>query len=62
MSGESQDVDAFSISGREERGFFHPPVGLVLRVIRKAEREKAEDVLFMPHWPGSGVICWWRRE
>ena len=53
-SGESQGVDAFSVSWRKGRGFFHPPVGLLLRVIRKAEREKAEGVLVAPDWPGSG--------
>ena len=39
---------------RKGRGFFHPPVGLLSKVIRKAEREKAEDVLVAPDWPGSG--------
>ena len=47
-SGEYQGVDAFSVSWRKGRGFFHPPVGLVSRVIREAEREKAEGVLVTP--------------
>ena len=29
-------------------------MGLLSRVIRKAEREKAEGVLIAPDWPGSG--------
>ena len=53
-SGESQGVDAFSVSWRKGRGFFHPPVGLLSRVVRKAEKEKAEGVLVAPDWPGSG--------
>ena len=39
ISRESEGVDAFSVLWRMGRGFFHPPVGLVARVIRKAERE-----------------------
>ena len=53
-SGESQGVDAFSVSWRKGRGFFHPPVGLLSKVVRKAEREKAKGVLVAPDWPGSG--------
>ena len=55
-SGECQGVDAFSVSWRKGRGFFHPPVGLLSRVIRKVEREKAEGVLVGPDWPGSGQM------
>ena len=42
VSGDSQGVDAFSVSWRMGRGFFHPPVGLVSRGIGKAGRERAE--------------------
>ena len=31
-------------------------MGLLSRVIRKAEREKAEGVLVTPDWPGSGCM------
>ena len=44
-SGESQGLDAFSVLWKKGKGFFHPPVGLLSRVVRKAEREKAEGVL-----------------
>ena len=54
--GESQGVDAFSVSWRRGKGFFHPPVGLVSRVVRKAERERAEGLLVVPDWPGSGFM------
>ena len=56
-SGESQGLDAFSVSWRVGRDYFHPPVCLVSRVIRKAERERAEGVLVMPDWSGSGFMC-----
>ena len=55
-SGEYQGVYSFSVSWRKEREFFHPPVGLLSRVIRKAERERAEGVLVAPDWPGSGQM------
>ena len=48
VSGESQGVDAFSVLWKKGRGFFHPPVGLLSRVMRKAERERAESVLVAP--------------
>ena len=56
-SGESQGVDAFSVYWWKGRGFFHPLVGLLSRVVRKAERERAEDVLVAPYWPGSGQMA-----
>ena len=37
--------------------YFHPPVGLVWKVIRKAEREKVEGVLIVPDWPGSVLLA-----
>ena len=55
--GESQGVDAFSVSWKKGRGFFHPPVGLLSRVVRKAERERARGVLVAPNWPGSGRLA-----
>ena len=55
--GDSRGLDAFSISWRTGVGFFHPPVGLIWRVIRKAERERAQGVLVVPDWPGSGFMA-----
>ena len=57
VSGESQGVDAFSILWKKGRGFFHPPVGLLSKVVCKAEREKAEGVLVAPDWPGSSRLA-----
>ena len=54
--GEAEGCDAFSVSWREGNGFFHPPVGIIWRVIRKAERERAQGVLIVPDWPGSGFL------
>ena len=49
-------MDAFSVSWKKGREFFHPPVGLLSRVVRKAERERARGVLVAPDWPGSGRL------
>ena len=57
VSGESQGVDAFSVSWKKGRGFCHPPVGLLSRVVCKAERERAKGVLVAPDWPGSGRLA-----
>ena len=51
--GESSGLDAFGVSWKSGVGYFHPPVGLIWKVVRKAEREKAEGVLIAPDWPGS---------
>ena len=50
-------MDAFSISWKKGRGFFHPLVGLLSRVVHKAEREKAKGVLVAPDWPGSSRLA-----
>ena len=55
--GDSRGLDAFSISWKTGVGFFHPPVGLIWRVIRKAEREGAQGVLVVPDWSGSGFMA-----
>ena len=39
--------------GAPEVGLFHPPVGLVVRVLRYAEACGARDLLVVPDWPGS---------
>ena len=56
VCGESQGVDAFSVSWRKGKGFFHPPIGLVSRVVRKTERERAEGLLVVSDWSGSGFM------
>ena len=32
-------------------------MGLVWKVVRKAERERAEGVLIVPDWPGSSLLA-----
>ena len=54
---ESRGLDAFSVDWRKGVGYFHPPVGLVWKVIRKAERETAEGILIVPDWPGSALFA-----
>ena len=56
-NGDARGLDAFSVSWRTGCGYFHPPVGLVWRVIRKAEREGARGVLVVPDWPESGFLA-----
>ena len=46
--------DAFTANwGALEFGFFHPPVGVIVRVVRYAEQCKAGGLLVVPDWPGS---------
>ena len=54
---ESRGLDAFSVGWQNGVGYFHPPVGLVWRVVRKAERERAKGVLVVPDWPGSSLLA-----
>ena len=47
-------VDAFTLDwGKAGFMFLHPPVGLIVRVLRYAEACKAVGLLVVPHWPGS---------
>ena len=55
--GESSGLDAFGVSWKSGTGYFHPPVGLIWKVIRKAERERANGVLIAPDWPGSVLMA-----
>ena len=52
-SGESRGIDAFAVDWSMGFGYFHPPVGLITRGIRKAERARARGLLVAPDWPGS---------
>ena len=36
-------------------GYFHPPVGLVPKVLDKAREDEAQGILVVPDWPGSMV-------
>ena len=55
--GESSGLDAFSVGWKYGTGYFHPPVGLVWKVVRKAERERADGILIAPDWPGSVLLA-----
>ena len=37
-------------------GYFHPPVGLVPRVLDKAREDRAQGILVVPDWPGSMML------
>ena len=55
LSGECQASDAFSVRWDSGRGYFHPPVGLVPRLLEWAKVCKSEGILLVPDWPGSTV-------
>ena len=55
-AGESMGANAFSVSWRKGVRYFHPLVGLVQMVVRKAKREKGRGVLVILDWPGSGYL------
>ena len=47
-------VDAFTIDwGKAGFMFLHPPVGLIVRVLRYAEHCGAAGLLVVPFWPGA---------
>ena len=47
-------VDAFTLDwGKAGFMFLHPPVGLIVRVLRYAEACAASGVLVVPVWPGA---------
>ena len=50
---ESEGVDAFVVGWDRGLGHFHPPVGLLGKVVRQVERMGARGVLVTPDWPGS---------
>ena len=49
----SAGVDAFSQDWSRGRLFCHPPISVVYRVLRMAEKAEAEGVLLIPDWPAS---------
>ena len=55
MRGESQGVNVFSVSWRKGKGFFHPAVGLISRVVRKSEKERAEEQRRLVEMAEEGV-------
>ena len=46
-------MDAFTVCWNKGFGYFHPPVGLITKVVRRAEKTGARGVLVTPDWPGS---------
>ena len=47
-------VDAFTVEwGKAGFMFLHPPVGLIVRVLRYAEACNATGLLVVPFWPGA---------
>ena len=51
---DAEAVDAFSVNWANlQNGFFHPPVTMVTRVLKKAQLERATGVLVTPEWPTS---------
>ena len=60
-------MDAFTVDwGSLTNGFFHPPVGLITRVLKHAQFVKAKCVLIIPVWESAdfwpAIICLVRTE
>ena len=53
ISGLSAGCDAFAQDWSRGFGFFHPPVGLVPRLMDKAREDGAQGILVVPEWPQS---------
>ena len=53
ISGLSAGSDAFAQDWSVGFGFFHPPVGLVPRLMEKAREDRARGILVVPDWPQS---------
>ena len=56
ISEKSAGSDAFVQDWSRGFGYFHPPVGLVPRVLDKAREDRAQGILVVPFWPGSMMI------
>ena len=51
---QAAGTDAFSVVwSKPHFGFYHPPVGLVVKVLRYAEQCQASGLLVVPDWQGS---------
>ena len=60
--GPEGNKDAFTADWRVGFGFFHPPVGMIPRVIRMAKECEAKGCLLVPDWPNSPFAgCVWRE-
>ena len=53
ISEKSAGSDAFAQDWSVGFGFFHPPVGIIVKVLDKAREDGARGVLVVPDWPGS---------
>ena len=56
LSEKSEASDAFGQDWSRGFGYFHPPVGLVPRVLDKAREDRARGVLLVPDCPGSMMM------
>ena len=53
---EALAVDAFSIKWTDYKFYAFPPFSVILRVLRKVQREGASGVLVVPEWTAQ---VWW---
>ena len=56
LDPDSEKVDAFRQSWWDLHAYAFPPFNLILRTLRKAQREKTRLILITPHWPSQP---WW---
>ena len=62
MCKDTAAVDVFTVDwSKLANGFFHPPVGLVIRVLKHAQFVKAKGVLIVPVWESADfwpvIVC-----
>ena len=50
---QSEGVDAFNMSWKDENNFLVPPVSLIHKVINKIEHEPSTGVLIVPLWKSA---------
>ena len=58
----SEAVDAFTVDWGGENNWLCPPIGLIPRVLRHAQRCKAEGTMIVPYWesaPFWPILCPW---
>lgn len=49
----SEQIDAFTVSWSDLNFYAFPPFSIILKMLRKIEREKAEGLVVLPNWPGQ---------
>lgn len=49
----SEQIDAFTVSWHNLNFYAFPPFSIILKMLQKIKRDKAEGVVVLPNWPGQ---------